>query len=89
MRELDTATAQHYSYHPTGQLSVHTYLKLSDSIKTEQMIKRLQKKFIRIEMADSGYLPSFNKEKILKLNVSSVKEPDIRSGIEQVMQEIR
>jgi DNA-binding transcriptional MocR family regulator len=89
MRELDTATAQHYSYHPTGQLGVHTYLKLSDSVKTEQMIKRLQKKFIRIEMADSGYLPSFNKEKILKLNVSSVKEPDIRSGIEQVMQEIR
>lgn len=40
-------------------------------------------------MADSGYLPSFNKEKILKLNVSSVKEPDIRFGIEQVMQEIR
>ncbi|MEC0131219.1 aminotransferase-like domain-containing protein [Paenibacillus odorifer] len=89
MRELDTATAQHYSYHPTGQLGVHTYLKLGDSVKTEQMIKRLQKKFIRIEMADSGYLPSFNKEKILKLNVSSVKEPDIRSGIEQVMQEIR
>lgn len=40
-------------------------------------------------MADSGYLPYFAKESILKLNVSSVKEPDISSGIAQVIREIR
>lgn len=41
-------------------------------------------------MADSGYLSYFaKKERILKLNVSSVKEPDISSGIAQVIREIR
>ncbi len=90
MRELNAASEQHYSYRPASQLGVHTYLKLEDSIRAEQMIKRLQKKSIRVEMADSGYLPNFaKKERILKLNVSSVKEPDIPSGIEQVIREIR
>jgi DNA-binding transcriptional MocR family regulator len=89
IREIDTATTRHYAYHPASQLGVHTYLKLEDGIKAEQVIKRLQKRLIRIETAASGYLPHFAIEPILKLNVSSVKEPDIRSGIEQVMLEIR
>lgn len=79
-----------FTYQPARQLGVHTYLKLASSVKAEQVIKRLQKKFIRIETAEQGYLPHFNhKDPILKLNISSVKEQDIRSGIEQVISEIR
>lgn len=90
MREENAASEQHYSYVPASQLGVHTYLKLEDNFRAEQIIKRLQKKFIRVEMANSGYLPYFaKKERILKLNVSSVKEPDISSGIAQVIREIR
>lgn len=43
MREANAASEEHYSYVPASQLGVHTYLKLEENYRAEQMIKRLQK----------------------------------------------
>lgn len=88
MLHAGSTQSSHFTYQPARQRGVHTYLKLEDAARARQVIQRLQKKFIRVETADAGYLDSFVKEPLLKLNVSSVKEPDIESGIEQVIREI-
>ncbi|WP_145142478.1 PLP-dependent aminotransferase family protein [Paenibacillus sp. Y412MC10] len=88
MVHAGSTQSSHFTYQPARQRGVHTYLKLEDAARARQVIQRLQKKFIRVETADAGYLDSFVKEPLLKLNVSSVKEPDIESGIEQVIREI-
>jgi hypothetical protein len=42
-----------------------------------------------VEPIDKHYLPGFPQEPLLKLNVSNVKEDDIGTGIDAIMEEIR
>ncbi|MDR0270795.1 PLP-dependent aminotransferase family protein [Paenibacillus sp.] len=85
----DAGPERPFAYHPPSQLGIHTYLELGPGVNVTQLIKRLAKKRIRIETAEACYLPHFARDNILRLTASSVKEPDIKSGIEQVIAEIK
>lgn len=89
MNNINTEQSGLLTYQPPSQFGVHTYLMLDDSVRSEGVIQRLQKKFIRVESAGRNYLSLFPQENILKLNVSCVKEPDICSGIKAIFEEIR
>ncbi|PFW66954.1 GntR family transcriptional regulator, partial [Bacillus pseudomycoides] len=70
-------------------IGIHTCLSLHKSIVTETLIKNLGKNQIFIETVDKNYLSSFRKEKLLKLNVSNMKEDKIRVGIHRVIEEMK
>ncbi|MEH6935842.1 PLP-dependent aminotransferase family protein, partial [Bacillus sp. JJ783] len=44
---------------------------------------------INIDTIDKNYLRDFPKERLLKLNVSNVKENQIEEGIRKVIEEIK
>ncbi|GIP30494.1 GntR family transcriptional regulator [Paenibacillus sp. J23TS9] len=89
VKNRDVAADKPFIYQTPGQLGVHTFLKLHDGVNAGSIIKRLEKKHVRTETANACYLPYFERDHILRLTVSSVKEPDIRKGIEQVIREIK
>ncbi|TKH11017.1 PLP-dependent aminotransferase family protein, partial [Bacillus wiedmannii] len=59
------------------------------NIVTETFIKKLRENQINIDSVDRNYLNNFHKEKLLKLNVSNVKEERIEEGIRKVIEEIK
>ncbi|KZD52739.1 Transcriptional regulator GntR family domain / Aspartate aminotransferase [Bacillus cereus] len=44
---------------------------------------------ISVDTIDKNYLKGFPKQRLLKLNVSNVKEDRIEEGIRKVMEEIK
>lgn len=59
------------------------------NIVTGTFIKNLSKSQISIDSIDKNYLSNFHKERLLKLNVSNVKEEKIEEGIGKVIEEIK
>lgn len=59
------------------------------NIVTDTFIKNLKKSQISIDSIDKNYLSNFHKERLLKLNVSNVKEEKIEEGIGKVIGEIK
>lgn len=59
------------------------------NIVTDTFIKNLSKSQISIDSIDKNYLSNFHKERLLKLNVSNVKEEKIEEGIGKVIGEIK
>ena len=53
------------------------------------MIQRLSEMQISVDTIDKNYLKGFPKQRLLKLNVSNVKEDRIEEGIRKVMEEIK
>jgi DNA-binding transcriptional MocR family regulator len=62
---------------------------LNRNIVTDTFIKNLSKSQISIDSIDKNYLSNFHKERLLKLNVSNVKEEKIEEGIGKVIEEIK
>ncbi len=52
------------------------------------LIQRLSEMQISVDTIDKNYLKGFPKQRLLKLNVSNVKEDRIEEGIRKVMEEI-
>ncbi|MFE6588042.1 PLP-dependent aminotransferase family protein, partial [Bacillus mobilis] len=67
----------------------HTCLELEKNIAIETIIKNLRENQISIDSVDRNYLNDFHKEKLLKLNVSNVKEDKIEEGIRKLIEEIK
>ncbi|PEY40335.1 GntR family transcriptional regulator [Bacillus cereus] len=80
---------QHLFCKTESKIGIHTCLSLHKSIVTETLIKNLRQNQILIETVDKNYLSSFHKEKLLKLNVSNVKEAKIGVGIHRVIEEMK
>ena len=53
------------------------------------LIQRLSEMQISVDTIDKNYLKGFPKQRLLKLNVSNVKEDRIEEGIRKVMEEIK
>ncbi|TVX95181.1 PLP-dependent aminotransferase family protein [Cohnella terricola] len=71
------------------KLSLHTHIKLHDSIPANEVIRRLKRKSIWIEPIDKHYLPSFPQDNFIKLNVSHARLNGIENGITTLIHEIR
>ncbi|MFB6730998.1 PLP-dependent aminotransferase family protein, partial [Bacillus mobilis] len=70
-------------------LGIHTCLEIEKNIAIETIIKNLRENQISIDSVDRNYLNDFHKEKLLKLNVSNVKEDKIEEGIRKLIEEIK
>ncbi|EEL50662.1 MULTISPECIES: PLP-dependent aminotransferase family protein [Bacillus cereus group] len=80
---------QHLFYKTENNIGIHTCLSLHKNIMVETLIHNLRQNQIFIETVDKNYLSFFHKEKLLKLNVSNVKEEKIRVGIHRVIEEMK
>ncbi|MED4729937.1 PLP-dependent aminotransferase family protein [Aneurinibacillus migulanus] len=77
-----------FSYTSVKNPCIHTFIQLDKRISIQKLTHRLRKKSIIVEPAHHHYLSSFEKEPLLKLNVSNVKVDDIERGIQQILAEI-
>ncbi|MEC0166623.1 PLP-dependent aminotransferase family protein, partial [Bacillus cereus] len=68
---------------------IHTCLEMQKNIVTETLIQKLGDIQISVDTIDKNYMRDFPKEKLLKLNVSNVKEDKIEEGIRKVIEEIK
>ncbi|MFC9446520.1 PLP-dependent aminotransferase family protein [Bacillus cereus] len=78
-----------FTYNRQNTSGIHTCLEIQKNIVTETFIKKLREHQVSIDSVDRNYLKDFNKEKLLKLNVSNVKEDKIEEGIRKVIEEIK
>ncbi|PEO21919.1 GntR family transcriptional regulator, partial [Bacillus wiedmannii] len=70
-------------------IGIHTCLKLYKTSISEMFFHRLNEMQISIDAIDKNYLRGFPKDRLLKLNVSNVKEDRIEEGIRKVIEEIK
>ncbi|KLA26438.1 PLP-dependent aminotransferase family protein [Bacillus cereus] len=78
-----------FTYNRQNTFGIHTCLEIQKNIVTETFIKKLRENQVSIDSVDRNYLNNFHKEKLLKLNVSNVKEERIEEGIRKVIEEIK
>ncbi|OJD58475.1 PLP-dependent aminotransferase family protein [Bacillus sp. NH11B] len=78
-----------FTYNKQNTLGIHTCLEMQKNIVTEILIKKLSENQISIDSIDRNYLNDFHKERLLKLNVSNVKEDKIEEGIRKVIEEVK
>ncbi|GAB6430741.1 PLP-dependent aminotransferase family protein [Bacillus luti] len=78
-----------FIYKKQSTLGIHTCLELQKHIVTETLIGNLSRNQINIDSIDKNFVKDFPKEKLLKLNVSNVKEDKIEEGIYIVREEIK
>ncbi|MGH1297961.1 PLP-dependent aminotransferase family protein [Bacillus pretiosus] len=78
-----------FTYNSQNTFGIHTCLEMYKNIVTETLIKKLSDIQISIDSMDNNYLKVFPKERLLKLNVSNVKEDRIEEGIRKVIEEIK
>ncbi len=77
-----------FQYNPIKNPCIHTYITLNDKVNRERLIDRLKKKSIIVATEKEHYLSTFKREKILKLNVTNVREDYIEKGILDIIREI-
>ncbi|KEI81285.1 PLP-dependent aminotransferase family protein [Clostridium botulinum] len=77
-----------FQYNPIKNPCIHTYITFSGKINRERLIDRLKKKSIIVATERGHYLSTFSREKILKLNVTNVREDYIEKGLLDIIQEI-
>lgn len=78
-----------FIYKKQSILGIHTCLELQKHIVTETLMESLSGNQIKIDSIDKNFMKDFPKEKLLKLNVSNVKEQKIEEGIYKVIEEIK
>lgn len=78
-----------FEYKSVKNPCVHTYITLDNRISSEKLINRLKKKSIIVATEEGHYLDFFPKERMLKLNVSNVREDYIDKGVSDIIEEIK
>lgn len=78
-----------FTYKKQNTIGIHTCLELHKTSISETFIQRLSEIQISIDTIDKNYVRGFPKERLLKLNVSNVKEERIEEGIRKVTEEIK
>ncbi|KMN44350.1 aminotransferase-like domain-containing protein [Bacillus sp. LK2] len=78
-----------FTFRAVDPIGIHTCLQLKRNIVTDTFIENVSKSHIRIDSIDKNYLSNFHKERLLKLNVSNVKETNIEEGICKIIEEIK
>ncbi|MDA2164354.1 PLP-dependent aminotransferase family protein [Bacillus pacificus] len=78
-----------FTYNRQNTFGIHTCLEIQKNIVAETLIQKLGNIQISIDTIDKNYMRNFPKEKLLKLNVSNVKEDKIEEGIRKVIEEIK
>lgn len=78
-----------FEYKSVKNPCVHTYITLDNRISSEKLINILKKKSIIVATEEGHYLDFFPKERMLKLNVSNVREDYIDKGVSDIIEEIR
>jgi len=78
-----------FEYKSVKNPCVHTYITLDNRISSEKIINRLKKKSIIVATEEGHYLDFFPKERMLKLNVSNVREDYINKGVSEIIEEIK
>ncbi len=77
-----------FTYKKQNTIGIHTCLEVHKTSISEMLIQRLSEMQISVDTIDKNYLKGFPKQRLLKLNVSNVKEDRIEEGIRKVMEEI-
>ncbi|HCQ88931.1 MAG TPA: GntR family transcriptional regulator, partial [Clostridium sp.] len=78
-----------FEYKSVKNPCVHTYITIDNRISSEKLINRLKKKSIIVAAEEGHYLDLFPKERMLKLNVSNIREDYIDKGVSDIIEEIR
>ncbi|HDR7493495.1 TPA: PLP-dependent aminotransferase family protein [Bacillus cereus] len=78
-----------FTYNRQNTFGIHTCLEMQKNTVTETLIQKLGNRQISVDTIDKNYMRNFPKEKLLKLNVSNVKEDKIEEGIRKVIEEIK
>ncbi|HDR4724547.1 PLP-dependent aminotransferase family protein [Bacillus cereus group sp. Sample62] len=78
-----------FTYTKKNAIGIHTCLELHKTSISEMFLQRLGEMQISIDTIDNNYVRGFPKERLLKLNVSNVKEARIEEGIRKVIKEIK
>lgn len=64
---------------------MHTHLVLPQDLPASRVIHRLKKQGVLLEAIDRHYLSDYQKENLLKINISNVKTEDIERGVKLLM----
>ncbi|WP_411169091.1 PLP-dependent aminotransferase family protein [Clostridium sp. MB05] len=78
-----------FKYHSNENQCIHTYITFNDKVNREHLLSNLKKKSIIVATEQGHYLDTFQKEKILKLNVTNVREDLIENAVIDIIQEIK
>ncbi|MDA1679557.1 aminotransferase-like domain-containing protein [Bacillus cereus group sp. TH152-1LC] len=78
-----------FTYTKQNTIGIHTCLELHKTSISEMFLQILGEIQISIDAIDKNYMRGFPKERLLKLNVSNVKEDRIEEGIRKVIEEIK
>ncbi|MGG2092164.1 PLP-dependent aminotransferase family protein [Bacillus sp. S13(2024)] len=81
LKEWSITNKQLFQYHDANLPCVHTHITLDKRVIVEPLLRQVIKNKVLLDSIDKNYLSSFPKERILKLNVSNVKEEMIEEGI--------
>ncbi|MBB6634270.1 PLP-dependent aminotransferase family protein [Cohnella thailandensis] len=77
-----------FRYPESKHPAIHTHLVLDGRISVPQVVARLGKRIL-LERIDKHYLPGTANRHLLKLNATTVREEDIRTGIGLIGEEFR
>lgn len=89
LKECNVVNKRLFQYHDVNFPCIHTHITLDKNVIVQPLIRRLLKNNVLLDSIDKNYLSSFPKEKILKLNVSNVKEEMIEEGICKIIDEMK
>lgn len=78
-----------FKYKKYNTIGIHTCLEIDKTSISEMFLQKLSDIQINIDTIDKNYVRDFPKERLLKLNVSNVKENQIEEGIRKVIEEIK
>ncbi|UQZ32751.1 GntR family transcriptional regulator [Paenibacillus sp. PK3_47] len=73
-----------FTYESPDYPFIHTHILLNKTVSASQLIAKLKNESILLESLDRNYLRGFERENIVKLNVTNVNEEDIAGGIERI-----
>ncbi|PEX47118.1 PLP-dependent aminotransferase family protein [Bacillus cereus] len=89
LEKVQNENSSLFTYNRQNTLGIHTCLEMQKNIVTETLIQKLGDIQISVDTIDKNYMRDFPKEKLLKLNVSNIKEDKIEEGIREVIEEIK
>ncbi|PEJ12893.1 GntR family transcriptional regulator, partial [Bacillus toyonensis] len=78
-----------FTYKKHSTIGIHTCLEIHKTSISEMFFEKLSDIQINIDSIDKNYVKGFPKERLLKLNVSNVKEDKIEEGIRKVIEEVK
>lgn len=78
-----------FTYKKHNTIGIHTCLEVHKTSISEMFFEKLSDIQINIDSIDKNYVKGFPKERLLKLNVSNVKEDKIEEGIRKVIEEVK